>query len=556
MELFKEAEVLYEKNDFGGALSLLEESSRLDPKNPAIFANLGQIQLLLRRFNAAEVSYKRAAVLEPSNGDHLAGVCLALSEQRKHVDALKACDEAVRLNPASGFAAGARLEANIFAGHDPQILLRLMDLALARFPSDLTILGISSDTAIHVGNYQLAEELLLRLVSIRPQHAKAWGRLAEVQLRLGKDVESLQSARTSLKIDRLDPFGNFAMGSIFFELGEHQEAIESFELIPSDTKYLDDAVYYRALSESRRGRPQVAADLLRPLVERNPNEVTFVAELARNLQNSRRYRESIPYYLRAIELVPNTADLHTSIGNAYMSAVDFKNAIHHLEIANRLKPRDELIQMFLNVSRARLQMAGQLEDFIKYVESRPKDVKARTELVFSLAYMGRIAEAEKYVAEIYALDPPEPEIYQKLGVAYGEADDDDKALDAYRRSLQKGENGGAYLGIAGTLMIRGEFDAAARAFEKVIEIKPDASDIMIGYAKLLRENGKRREALAMYRRSLAIKPMNANALFNAGILSLKLGEPDAANIYLEQLRVVDPVLAKTLLRCIKLRLWN
>jgi hypothetical protein len=75
------------------------------------------------------------------------------------------------------------------------------------------------------------------------------------------------------------------------------------------------------------------------------------------------------------------------------------------------------------------------------------------------------------------------------------------------------------------------------------------------YAAHLEKAGKRREALTMYRRTLAITPSDGTSLFHAGILSLKLGEPDAAKTYLEALKTVDADLARKLEACIRLRIW-
>jgi tetratricopeptide (TPR) repeat protein len=91
-----------------------------------------------------------------------------------------------------------------------------------------------------------------------------------------------------------------------------------------------------------------------------------------------------------------------------------------------------------------------------------------------------------------------------------------------------------------------------KAYAKVLELKPDVPNVMKGYADLLRDTGKRREALEMYKRSLAMLPTNAPALFNAGVLSAKFGDFDAARQYLETLKSIDPQTAKTLLRFLKL----
>jgi hypothetical protein len=59
----------------------------------------------------------------------------------------------------------------------------------------------------------------------------------------------------------------------------------------------------------------------------------------------------------------------------------------------------------------------------------------------------------------------------------------------------------------------------------------------------------------MYKRTLSMMALNGPALFNAAVLSAKLGEPVAAQSYVEPLRAADPKLAKTLERILRLRMW-
>ena len=84
------------------------------------------------------------------------------------------------------------------------------------------------------------------------------------------------------------------------------------------------------------------------------------------------------------------------------------------------------------------------------------------------------------------------------------------------------------------------------------ELKPDSPNVMKVYADMLRDSGKQCAALEMYKRSLAMLPTNAPALFNAGVLSAKLGDLNAARQYLETLKSIDPQLTKTLSRFLKL----
>jgi tetratricopeptide (TPR) repeat protein len=119
----------------------------------------------------------------------------------------------------------------------------------------------------------------------------------------------------------------------------------------------------------------------------------------------------------------------------------------------------------------------------------------------------------------------------------------DRALSILRKSFELGESPATYLNMAGILTKKGRADEASAAYAKVLELKPDAPQTMKLYADHLRDNGKRREALEMYRRSLAITPTFGPTLSSAAILSAKLGELDAAKTYLATLKTVDPEVA-------------
>jgi tetratricopeptide (TPR) repeat protein len=190
------------------------------------------------------------------------------------------------------------------------------------------------------------------------------------------------------------------------------------------------------------------------------------------------------------------------------------------------------------------------------VESDPKNVKLRFELASALTYAKRTKEAHEHIDQIFAQNVNDPSLLQNIGVVLSESGDDEKAAEAYRLSLKAKENPAAHLGLAGIFTKNGNFDAAAEAYSKVISLKPDTPNIMKVYADLLRDNGRRREALEMYRRSLSLLPTNGPALLEAGILSLKLGDKEAANMYLATLKSVDPELARRLARCIALDPWR
>jgi tetratricopeptide (TPR) repeat protein len=553
---FQEGLRLLRDQNFEAAVTSFEKSAAIDPKRPETFANIGSALIALKRFDKAEAAFRSAIRLSSDDSTFRVGLCQSLSLQKKHTEALAACVDAVRLDPNSDRAQAAQLIAMESAGHRIEDMQRAIDNAVGRFRNSEAIMAMAADFYLFNGNRSYALSLFESLVSMRPDNARYHGSLAEIYLLLGRDTDALSSARTALRLAPLNPYANYAMGLIFYELGQHEEAAESFRKARSDDRRLKNAAYYLAMSESRRGRHTSAISLLRELTAQYPKEVTYQYQLGQALSDAYLYAEAEIVYSRVNDLRPGDIDVISALGMAYMLQAKFDKAIVMFEQAVRMKPDNEHYKMLLGAARARQAIAPQIPAMIHAVEENPKDIKVKVDLVRALAFALRIDEAQRYVDEIYELDPADDRIYQILGVSFADAGRLDKSLDAYKRSLVKKENPAGYLGLAGISARRGDFESASAAYAKVIELKPDTPNIMKLYADLLRDNGRRREALDMYRRSLAILPNNGPALYNAGILSLKLGDRDSANGYLGNLRNIDPQLAELLARCVALRLWD
>ncbi|MCC7306448.1 MAG: tetratricopeptide repeat protein [Acidobacteria bacterium] len=553
---FDEGIRLMTNKSFDQALDAFEKSASLDPKQPGTFANIGTASLLLKRYEKGEVAFRTAIKLAPADGSFHTSLCQALSLQKKHAEAIASCDEGIKLSPTSDRAQLARLVVLQTAGRSAAELRNAVDTAVAKFRTSEVILAFAADFNALAGNYSDAAILLQSLVNMRPETASYRGALAEAYLYLGRDVDSLASARTALRLEPLNPFANYAMGLIFYELGQHEEAADSFSKAGSDDPRLKYAHYYLAMSESRRGKSSKAIAILRELTAKYPSEFEFHRQLGSLLSQADMPVDAETVYARANELRSGDVDVLVGLAMARMSQAKFETAIPLFEEAVRQKPNNEFYKMFLNVARARQGIPPQIPAMVREAEAKPKDVKIRIALAQALAFINRIDEAEKYIKELYALDPEDDQIYHVLGVALSEAGKRDQALEAFKKSLVKKENPAAYLGMAGIYSERSEFDLASAAYAKVIELKPDSPNIIMAYAHLLRDNGKRREALEMYKRSLSLLPNNGLALFNAGLLSLKLGDRESATNYLGVLQTIDPQLGTRLARCLALKIWG
>lgn len=553
---FDKGLALTQEMAFEEALVEFEKSARLDPSQPATFVNMGSVLIELRRHDKAEDAFRKAISIEPQNGIIHSELCRSLSLQQKHAEAIAACDKGVELSPRSDRTELMRLVALQNAGRDPAQLQRMVDGAISRFRASEAILIFAIDYYFSTRDFRQALPLLETLVRDKPGVSKFHGVLAEVYLRIGRGEEAIGSARTALSLEPDNPYANYAMGHIFFELGLLDETIEAFEKVNSDDPRLDDSIYFQAIAESRRGRNDVALTLIRRLLEKDPQNLGFNYEYASKLSVLNRDAEAIRYYNRALAISPGNIDVISGLGMSQMMIGEFQQAISSFEELVRLRPDNENYKMFLAVARGRQTLVHRVPDLIKRFESDQQNAKLLADLISILVFSNRVTEADEYIQKLYAMDPSDDQVFVSLAISMSEAGKKDLAITAYERSLSKKENPAAFLGLASIYRERGQFEKASHAFAKVIELKPDTPNIMKGYADMLRENGKRREALDMYKRSLALLPLNAPALFEAGLLSLKLGDRNAAITYLDILSTVDRRMASNLRRIISMRLWG
>lgn len=346
------------------------------------------------------------------------------------------------------------------------------------------------------------------------------------------------------------------LGSIFFELGDYHEASRLLAKVGSDDPRLVGAEYYRAISEANLGNKEAAAAALKSLSVRTPDDFAVNYELARLLSQLRRWSEAEPVFRKLLVQKPRDANLQAAVGMFYSGQMQFEKALPYFDEALRLRPGDEFLRMFLTVNRSRQQAVGRLPHLLKDLAREPTNARLHLDAMQALIFANRTAEALKVIEALYALDPKDPEVYVNVSVILMEIGHNQPAMDALHRSLAKAENPGGHLNLAIGYESAGKLDLAIQHYAKVIQLKPDAGHVMKTYADTLAKSGKRREAKDMYKRSLAIVPTFAPALYAAGILADKLGDRTSAGQYLATLRSADPELARKLERYLKLRLWG
>ena len=534
------------------ALVAFRAAAAIDPKSAPVHGNIGTTLMVLRRPAEAVAAFQEAIKLAPKDGDFHTSLCGALVATEKYDEAVKACEEGVRLNPESAIAHAALISAMDRANMPDAAVTPVVNTALTRFRESEQLLVAAAEVHSWRRNRQIAVELWEQLTRLRPNSPYYLGRFAEACVDVERETEAISAARRTLEIEPANPYAQYAMGRIFLELGQHGDASNAFKIAITRKDRLPYAQYYYGVSESRAGRTQSAVEAFRRSVADNPRDFNSLVALGRELTNNAQYEEAVPPLKKAVSIYPSDFEAKVSLGLALFESAQYQEGIQIMEDAERQKPGNEIVAMFLRVARGRQAAVPKIDAQKEWVKAHPNEVNGRINLIEALGFSRRIQEAEPYLQEVFALKLKDTRDYVRLAVAYVTAGDNDKALAILRKSFEVGEDPGAYLNLANIYAKRGQPEEASAAYAKVLQFKPDAGGVMKLYADHLRDNGKRREALEMYRRSLALKPTFGPTLSSAAILSAKLDEMDAAKVYLSTLKTVDPEMAATVERCLVL----
>jgi Flp pilus assembly protein TadD len=178
------------------AFAALERASALDPGDPELHANLGNVLLSLDRHEEAIASYRRALAIAPGFADVHNNLGTLYRQQGQMRAAEASCQEALRLNPRS--AAATALLAALHADR---------------------------------GQFAEAEALCRQALAMEPNSPQPLADLAHLRRMTSDDAPWLAEAQRLLAQGlplRREAYLRYAMGKYFDDLRDFPSAFENF----------------------------------------------------------------------------------------------------------------------------------------------------------------------------------------------------------------------------------------------------------------------------------------------------------------------------------------
>ena len=152
---------------------------------------------------------------------------------------------------------------------------------------------------------------------------------------------------------------------------------------------------------------------------------------------------------------------------------------------------------------------------------------------------GRAAGAQERVGlmrDLVALDAGNPDAQQALALVAASADQNDVAVAAARRALELRPGWDKpQLFLVRLLLAQGKRAEARSQIETFVAASPEDQALRMLYGQFLVEEKEFSSARGVFERVLDNRPKEPDVLFAVGILSLELGDLDAARGYLTRL---------------------
>jgi tetratricopeptide (TPR) repeat protein len=215
----------------------------------------------------------------------------------------------------------------------------------------------------------------------------------------------------------------------------------------------------------------------------------------RDLSEKLRITDSIAHFQKAAELDPNFALAELNLAN---SAPTGKEFFEHLDKAVKLADKASNGERLLILAT----QAGANNDAVKQKE---------------------------YLDQLVAAYPNDERAHFNLGGWYFGQQDFPKAIEHYRKATEINPSySGAWNILGYAYRQNADFANAEKAFQKYIELIPGDPNPYDSYAELLLKMGRFDEAIAQYRKALAIEPNFLASHFGIAAAQMYMGKANEA----------------------------
>jgi len=390
--------------------------------------------------------------------------------------------------------------------------------------------------------------------------------MAAVHIEAGRPEKALAAVEAMLARAPDNPALNNFAGAVKLMLGEAAAARARFErALAADAEYLPAKLNLAEMAR-QAGRLDAAESAYREILRLRVKSIPALRGLAEIALQRRAFAEAVRHLARIKRIDRDLladrlalAKAHLAAGQPEHAQVELRELRGEHEANWRVLLMSAGVEHVLSnhaVARAFVRQAATAADspasFAQVAQAYheqdlperaaatlrtalqawPQSLALRRELASVLVRLGRYESALEQAGALGELAPGRADAALALGEIHAARGDDEGALAAYERALDREASLlAAMIGKSRALLGLGRAEDAVAAFRRWRE-RHDAGGVesALAFAGLLLRTDRQREAAAQYDQVLARDPDNREALNNRAWLAQTLGEPEAIEL--------------------------
>ena len=306
-----------------------------------------------------------------------------------------------------------------------------------------------------------------------------------------------------------------------------EQAAEILKVVPDHPM----AMLLLAMAHRSTGNPQAALAALERLCRKQPESAMAQYELAKTLSSVAQGEAAIAALRRAVALKPDLPDAWRDLGDHLMAIGDASGAdaayARHIKAATR-DPR--LLGAAAALVDNRIPEAEAL--LRQHLKQHPTDVAALRMLAEVAARLRRYPDAQRILEGCLELAPSFDAARHNYATVLNRQGKAAAALPHVEQLLAKDPRNPGYRNLKAAILANlADYAGSAEIYAGVLREYPQQAKVWMSYGHSLKTSGRLPDAIAAYRRAIALEPNLGEAYWSlANLKTFRFAEGDVRAI--------------------------
>ncbi len=343
------------------------------PDNAETMALRGDALFAMGKRDDAKVAYQKALDRKPGLSPALIGLGKLASVSGDAAGAGKLADEAIAKNPGDGDGWMFRGDYLRNTGH-PEEALKAYDEAVRLQPSSVNPIIARAGLRIGSRQFDAAKADIEAAKKIKPNGLIIYYTQALLDFTEGRNAAALESLQLVLKSAPEHMPSLLLAGAVQYALGSNEQAEQFLK------KYLavnPDNLYARKMLASvllKNGQQDRAATVIADALKDAPQDPQLFMIAGESSLQNKDFAKATEYFEKANAIAPKVAMVHTALGMSKLAEGDNAKAMSELELAATLDNKTSKAGALLVMTQLRLKQYDKAMESVKALEKQqPND---------------------------------------------------------------------------------------------------------------------------------------------------------------------------------------